>query len=106
MAGLALGLIGYALFAGADPSSSAFAGLERAHRVPRIESFWLGLERGTSRAPAMGIVVLRPPLERRVRITGGRFVMGSTPSEMVLAIKLCEREALGAEHAPAATQRA
>ncbi len=75
--------------------SGPFAGLEHARRTPRVEEVWLGLGAAAERAPASGIVALRPPLERRVRITGGRFVMGSTPSEMVQAVKLCEREPLG-----------
>ncbi|CAN5921408.1 hypothetical protein BH11MYX4_BH11MYX4_61540 [soil metagenome] len=88
----AAGLVALALFAGDhDP----YAGLAAARRPPRIESFWLGLGSGVVRAPATGIVVLRPPLERRVRVGGGKFVMGSTPSEMVSAVKLCEREPLG-----------
>jgi formylglycine-generating enzyme len=103
MEAYALALLGLALSSGADPSANAFAGLEGAHRVPRIQSFWLGLGPTDSRAPAMGIVVLRPPMERRVRIAGGRFVMGSTPSEMVSAVKLCEREPLGAICADART---
>ncbi len=76
--------------------SGPFAGLDHARRTPRIEEVWLGLGAAQSHAPASGIVALRPPLERRVRIAGGRFVMGSTPSEMVSAMKLCEREPLGA----------
>ena len=96
MAGGALNLIALALLAGADPSSSLFKGLEHSRRTPRIESFWLGLGPSGSSAPATGIIALRPPLERRVRIPGGRFVMGSAPSEMGLALKLCEREPRGA----------
>ncbi len=102
MNGYVLGLIALAPFVGVasaggtDPTSSAFAGLERAHRVPRIATFWRGLGPIESRAPAAGIVAVRPELERRVRITGGRFVMGSRPSEMILAVKMCEREPLGA----------
>lgn len=96
----ALGMIALTLFAGVgigtDPSSAAFSGLERGHRVPRIETFWRGLGPIDSRAPAAGIVALSLPIERRVRITGGRFAMGSTPSEMMQAVKLCEREPLGA----------
>ena len=88
----ALGLVALALFGGDD---DPYAGLENTRRPPRIQSFWLGLGPAGSRIPAAGIVVLRPPVERRVRIAGGRFVMGSTPSEMVRAVKLCEREPLG-----------
>ncbi len=66
--------------------------------MPKFEHFWRGfaLGRGEARGHASGIVVLVPPVEQRVRIVGGRFVMGSTPSEMVSAMKLCEREPYGA----------
>jgi len=87
-----LALVALALF-GAD--HDPYAGLEKTRGRVRIESFWLGLDPALPSALAGGIVVLRPPLERRVRIAGGMFVMGSTPSEMVRAIKLCEREPLG-----------
>lgn len=72
-----------------------FEGLEKGRRTQRIEQFWLGLGPSEARAPATGIVVLRPPLERRVRIAGGTFKMGSTASETQTAVKLCEREPLG-----------
>jgi sulfatase modifying factor 1 len=94
MQGAALGFAALAFLAGAE--RGPFAGLEHAHRTPRIEQFWLGLGPTSSQAAASGIVVLRPPVERRVRIAGGRFVMGSTASEMVRAVKLCEREPRGA----------
>ena len=94
MQALALGLVGLAVFAGAD--SGPFAGLAEAHRTQRIEQLWRGLDSPRSHAPAGGVVVLRPSLERRVRIAGGKFVMGSTASEMVRAMKLCEREPYGA----------
>ncbi|MBX3191447.1 MAG: SUMF1/EgtB/PvdO family nonheme iron enzyme [Labilithrix sp.] len=74
---------------------SALFGLEGGRRPPKIETLWLGLPPAPFRAPADGIVVLRPPLERRVRIAGGRFVMGSVPSEWERATKLCQREPLG-----------
>lgn len=90
----ALGLVALGFLSGAD--SGPFAGIDDARHPARIQTFWRGLGPSESRAPATGIVVLRPSLERRVRIAGGRFVMGSTPSEMVRAVKLCEREPLGA----------
>jgi len=65
-------------------------------RPPRIEAFWFGLPPAGARAPAAGIVALRPPVEGRVRVAAGRFAMGSTASEMVRAVKLCEKEPLGA----------
>jgi sulfatase modifying factor 1 len=88
----ALGLFALALFGGDhDP----YAGLDIARRPPRIESVWLGLGPARPSAPAAGVVALRPGVERRVRIVGGHFMMGSTPSEMVRAMKLCEREPFG-----------
>jgi formylglycine-generating enzyme required for sulfatase activity len=94
MSPLGLALVGLAAFTAAD--AGPFAGLERARRPCRIESLWQGLGPGEARASAEGIVALRAPVERRVRIAGGRFVMGSTASEMVSAMKLCEREPYGA----------
>ncbi len=66
-----------------------------ARRPPRITSVWNGLPRAVDRAPAAGVVALRAPLDRRVRISGGRFVMGSTPQEMQEAMNLCAKEPLG-----------
>lgn len=88
------------LFAKASgpPLDGPFEGLEDARRPARIEPYWAGLGKPTERAPAMGVVALRAPLERRVRIPGGRFVMGSTPKEMEQAVELCEKEPLGPEH--------
>ncbi len=91
---LALAYGALAFLIGAE--SGPFAGLETRRPTPRIEEEWLGLGRAADHAEAAGIIALRPPLERRVRIAGGRFNMGSTPSEMVQAVKLCEREPLGA----------
>ncbi len=90
----------FALFAalylvGSD-LSGPFEGLEHARRPQRIESFWYGLPRPADRgSTASGVVVLRPPLDRRVRIPGGRFVMGSTPQEMQDALQLCAKEPFG-----------
>jgi formylglycine-generating enzyme required for sulfatase activity len=85
-----------ALSAAQAAEAGTFLGLEGGRRAPPIETFWLGLPRAPYSAPASGIVVLRPPLERRVRIAGGRFIMGSVPSEWERATKLCQREPLGA----------
>lgn len=108
MGGGAYGLVLVALFTSGElasphfatasvlaPDREAFAGLEKARRPAKIEAFWLGLPASETRAPASGIVLLRPSVEGRTRLAGGRFVMGSTPSEMVRAVKLCEREAFG-----------
>ena len=75
--------------------SSALEGLEKARRPQRIEAFWLGLGAAAQSAPVNGVVVLRPALERRVRIAGMQFAMGSTPSDMVRAMKMCEQEPHG-----------
>ncbi len=76
--------------------SGPFEGLERARRPARIESFWLGLPRPAERATtSKGVVALVPPRDRRVRIPGGRFVMGSTPQEMQDAMQLCAKEQFG-----------
>lgn len=84
------------LFAKADARlEGPFAGLERARRPARIEPYWQGLPEPSGRASASGVVALRPPLERRVRIAGGTFVMGSTAKEMSAARELCAKEPLG-----------
>lgn len=81
---------------GLSSESAAFAGIPRTRRPARIETFWLGLlPHGPRAQVSSGIVVLRPPTEGRVRIAGGRFAMGSTPSEMQSAMELCRREPLG-----------
>lgn len=92
MLSFAFGLVGLAVFTDATP----LVEFERARRPLRIEQVWQGLGAGGTRAPAEGVLALRPPLERRVRIPGGLFVMGSTPAEMLRAMKLCEREPYGA----------
>lgn len=75
---------------------SAFEGLEHARRPARIEPYWQGLGQATTRGDtASGVVVLREPVERRVRVPGGRFVMGSVVREMERAIEICEKEPLG-----------
>jgi formylglycine-generating enzyme required for sulfatase activity len=73
-----------------------FAGLEGGRPPPRIEPFWAGLDAPRDRAPSSGgVVALREPLERRVRIAGAKFVMGSTQSEIQRARELCFREPAG-----------
>ncbi|MDF2693662.1 MAG: hypothetical protein K0S65_2045, partial [Labilithrix sp.] len=95
MSGLAFGLLATITLVG-DGLSGPFQGLEHAHRPPRITTFWNGLPRPAERAStAAGVVVLRPSLDRRVRIPGGRFVMGSTPQEMQDALQLCAKEQAG-----------
>jgi formylglycine-generating enzyme len=95
MRALVLGLLPLLLAKGDAELTGPFRGLENARRPPRIEAWWAGLGKAAERAPALGVVALREPLERRVRIPGGRFVMGSTPKEMESAVVLCEKEPLG-----------
>lgn len=71
------------------------AGIAPARRPGNIDTFRLGAGRANDRAPAEGIVALKPPAEGRVRIRGGRFVMGSTPAEMQAATELCSHEPFG-----------
>ncbi|MBX3205468.1 MAG: SUMF1/EgtB/PvdO family nonheme iron enzyme [Labilithrix sp.] len=97
MSGAAFGLFATLYLVSPDLGTSGpFAGLERARRPPRVESLWHGLSQPTERAAtASGVVALRRPHDRRVRIAGGRFVMGSTPQEMQEALQLCAREPFG-----------
>ena len=64
----------------------------RAHRPPGAPSWWAGLDAPTETAPARGVQYVRLPPSGRVRIPGGRYVMGSTPTEMMRAVALCKRE--------------
>ena len=70
----------------------ALAGDVRAHKPPRAESWWTGLDAAGDSAPARGVQAVRMPPQGRVRIPAGRFVMGSTPTEMMRAVSLCRRE--------------
>src|SRR5262245_37222049 len=64
-------------------------------RPERIGTFVVGAGRAGASAPAAGIVALHPPTSGRIRINGGKFVMGSTPREMQRATDLCAREPFG-----------
>lgn len=77
--------------------ASSMAAMPAAHtrRPARIEPFWQGLGPSATSREANGVVALRLPVEGRVRITGGRFVMGSTEAEMQQAKLLCNKEPLG-----------
>ncbi len=46
----------------------------------------------SARGEARGVVVLAAPRDARVRIPGGRFLMGSSPIEMQLATNSCQTE--------------
>ncbi len=59
------------------------------------------LEEGAVRGPLSellaggdfgGVTALRVPLDSRVRIPGGTFLMGSSPSQMQAAVLLCDHE--------------
>jgi formylglycine-generating enzyme required for sulfatase activity len=71
------------------------AELPTRKRSMRAEAWWSGLGRPLESAPAWGVAVLRAPLASRVRVSGGRFVMGSTIGEMNHAMELCKREMYG-----------
>lgn len=77
--------------------SGPYTGLEHTRRPQRIETLWLGLPPPAVRTPATGVVSLKAPRPQRIRIPGGRFVMGSTPQEMQDGIALCEKEPFGLE---------
>jgi len=58
-------------------------------------AFWDGLPGASTHPAARGEVVLRLPLEGRVAIPGGSFVMGSSPLEIQRAVLSCRGEQLG-----------
>lgn len=72
-----------------------FEGLEHDRAPQRLDPFWYAALPARTAAPASGgIVALRLAPGGRARIPGGKFVMGSTPQEMVEAIQMCARETL------------
>ncbi len=73
------------------PMDASIADTPHGRAPARIEQFWLGLDRSTSSAPASGVVSLHPPASRPIRVTGGRFAMGSSSREMRQALELCAR---------------
>lgn len=76
--------------------SGPFSGLENDRAPQRLDPFWYATLPARTAAPAGGgIVALRLAPGGRARIPGGKFVMGSTPQEMVEAIQMCAREPLG-----------
>ncbi len=68
-----------------------------AHRPQRATAWSAGLDRAAASAPAEGVRTLRVPPQGRARVTGGTFMMGSTPAAMESAVALCAREARGAQ---------
>ncbi|MGA7121410.1 MAG: SUMF1/EgtB/PvdO family nonheme iron enzyme [Polyangiaceae bacterium] len=63
-----------------------------AHRPQRPEAWWAGLDATSTSVFADGVHVLRAPPQGRVRIPGGTFTMGSSPTGMARALELCQRE--------------
>jgi formylglycine-generating enzyme len=63
--------------------------------APSNRTAWAALSAPTEQAETGGVVALRPPLEGRVPIPGGSFVMGSTPEDIRRAETLCHAEPLG-----------
>ena len=49
-----------------------------AHRAPRADAWWVGLDAPATSAPPRDVVVLKQAPRGRVRIPGGTFVMGSS----------------------------
>jgi len=62
----------------------------------RADAFWTGLDVRDGSGAARGVVALRAPAERWVRIPGGTFLMGSSATDMIRAVTLCRREMYGA----------
>jgi formylglycine-generating enzyme required for sulfatase activity len=65
-----------------------------AHRPMKPEAWWAGLDADDVSAEARGVHALRVPQRLWVRVPGGTFVMGSSPTEMVRATQACRREIL------------
>ena len=62
---------------------------------PRLSSgpgWFAGLDSIGGASSGFEIGIARTPLESRVHLTGGTFVMGSTQSQMQDAVSLCDRE--------------
>lgn len=78
-----------------SPSSVSSASVT-AHRPPQAEAWWAGLDPPATSAFAEGLHALRIAPGGRVRVPGGTFTMGSSPTQMLRAVELCEREQRGA----------
>jgi sulfatase modifying factor 1 len=64
------------------------------HRPMKPEAWWGGLDVPALTANARGVQALRDARPLTIRIPGGRFVMGSSPTDMVRAVQACRREIL------------
>jgi formylglycine-generating enzyme len=62
-----------------------------------LEKWWVGLDAASSSPDARGVLLLRTPVESRVRLPGGTFVMGSSPADLDEALDLCRREVEGVQ---------
>lgn len=62
----------------------------------RPDAWWTGLDVQPGAAAGRGVVALRAPSARWVRIPGGSFLMGSSATDMIRAVTLCRREMYGA----------
>ena len=58
----------------------------------RADAWWVPLGPAQSHVPARGVEIAHVAPAGRVRMPGGRFVMGSTTTEMMDAMILCRRE--------------
>jgi formylglycine-generating enzyme required for sulfatase activity len=63
-----------------------------ARTTDPLEKWWNGLDASSSSTRARGVVMLRTPLQDKVRLPGGRFTMGSTNTEIEAALNLTRRE--------------
>jgi formylglycine-generating enzyme len=64
------------------------------HRPMKPEAWWGGLDTNAVTANARGVHALRDPRPLSIRVPGGTFVMGSSPTDMVRALQACRREIL------------
>jgi sulfatase modifying factor 1 len=62
------------------------------HGPPRAEAWWGAFGEASAQVPADGVQVVRAAPRGRLRVAGGTFVMGSTPTQMAHALELCARE--------------
>lgn len=90
---LVLALLGGPLLA--SPFTGPLDGLEDARPPAKLSTFFHGLSPTTESGPTSRYVVVRPSPERRVRIPGAQFAMGSTAQEMQEALQLCAHETRG-----------
>jgi len=84
------------LLAGGSARAQGTA-LARSHRSPTIAEWWAGLDRAQTRVQAGGVAALAIPTAGRVVVPSGSFWMGSTPEQMMDALKLCKTELRGAQ---------